>query len=70
LDAVETTLLQFEKIDPRSQAARYSRDKAGRPSTLLAKEINMKTFVETVTKTANFLDAASDEFSQLRQSSY
>lgn len=68
LDAVEETLQQFEAIDPKSQAARYPTDKASMPSGLLAKKINVKTFVETVTRTANFLDATSDVFSNLQQS--
>ncbi|MEI2722733.1 MAG: hypothetical protein V9H26_04070 [Verrucomicrobiota bacterium] len=68
LDAVEETLGQFEEIDPKSQAARYTKDKLGNPSGLLGIEINLKTFADTVTKAANFLDAAADVFSQLRQS--
>ena len=66
LDAVEETLRQFESKDPQSQAARYTEDSRGNPSGLLGIQINVKTFAETATKAANFLDAVSDEFSQLK----
>jgi hypothetical protein len=64
LDAVEKTLRQFNDKDNNSQAARYTKDTLGKPSRLLGIEINLKTFAETVTKAANFLDAASDAFSE------
>ena len=65
LDAVGDTLTQFQDMDPRSQAARYTKDTAGKPSGLLGRQLNLKTFAETVTKTGNFLDAVSDEFSRV-----
>jgi len=66
LDAVGETLRQFDEKDINSQAARYTKDTRGTPSGLLGIEINLKTFAETVTKAANFLDAVSDVFSELR----
>ena len=64
LDAVEETLRQFDEKDPNSQSARYAKSKDGGPSALLGIEINLKTFAETVTKAANFLDASSEVFSE------
>lgn len=67
LDAVGETLRQFDEKDLESQAARDTKDTSGNPSGLLGIEINLKTFAETVTKAAHFLDAVSDVFSELER---
>jgi hypothetical protein len=67
LDAVEATILEFDAIDPKSQAARYPKDRAGSPSGILGKNINLDTFAKTVKKTSNFLDSAADVFSEYQQ---
>jgi hypothetical protein len=67
LDAVETIMLEFDTVDPKSQAARYPKDRAGLPSGILGKNINLDTFAKTMKKTSNFLDSAADVFAECQQ---
>lgn len=67
LDAIEATIREFDVIDPKSQAARYPTDRAGLPSGILGKSINLDTFAKTLKKTSNFLDSAADVFLEYRQ---
>jgi|SRR5437588_6037973 len=71
LDAVEETLTQFENLDPNGQMARYPTNNTGEnPSNLLGIKINVKNFAETITKSANLLDAVADEFSELKSNCF
>jgi hypothetical protein len=67
LDAVENVIKQFEDLDENSQAARYPTDRSGNQSKVLAKEINLKTFWETVTGIANFLERCSDQYDEWKR---
>lgn len=70
LDAVESTILEFDTIDPKSQAARYPTERDGSPSRILGKDINLDTFAKTLKKTSNFLDSAADIFSEYQSGEY
>lgn len=71
LDAVEETLDQFSNLDPNAQAARYPCDSQRlRASNLVGLKINVKNFGETVSKTANLLDAVADQFAELKKNRF
>jgi hypothetical protein len=65
LDKVEKVLLQFEKLDPTSQAFRYPISKDGKPSLPdYLRRLDFRQFHETMERIANFLENGYDDCSE------
>jgi len=59
-----------KKLDHAASSESRANNTGENPSNLLGIKINVKNFAETITKSANLLDAVADEFSELKSNRF